>query len=77
MEVVIRMEKLDSDKYFCCGKRLSFDLPWSIYIVNGDMYIPYYRIYIGNCLMCIRYSMDQCYEYIQNVSYEEAHIAEM
>lgn len=76
-EITIQMEKIDTDQYFCKGQRLSFDLPWTIYIVNGDFYVPYYRVYIGECLMAILYSEARCYEYIRNVSKEEAHIAEM
>lgn len=76
-EITIKMEKVDSEQYYCKGQRLSFDLPWTIYVVNGDMYTPYYRVYIGECLMCIRHSLEKSYEYIKNVSREEAHIAEM
>lgn len=76
-EITIKMEKIDGDQYFCKGKRLTFDLPWTIYRVNGDFYAPYYRVYIGERLMRMANSEKQCYEYIQNVSDGEAHIAEM
>jgi len=46
-------------------------------VVNGDLYTPYYRVYIGECLMCIRLSLEKSYEYIRNVTKEEAHIAKM
>lgn len=77
MEITIKMKKIDGDQYLCKGQRISFDLPWAIYIVNGDFYTPYYRIYIGECLMRISSSLDKSYEYIKNVTIEEAHIAEM
>ena len=75
MEITIKMTKVDSDQYFCKGQRVSFDLPWSIYRVNHDFYMPYYRIYIGGHLMAMRFSETTCYEYLRNVSREEAHFA--
>ena len=77
MKLLLEMEKVDGDQYFCKGQRLSFDLPWSVYVVNRDLYTPYYRVYIGRRLMCIRQSLDKSYEYLRNVSKEEAHIAEI
>ena len=77
IEITIQMQKVDGDQYFCKGKRLSFDLPWLIYRVNHDMYIPYYRIYIGRCLMSMKLSLNECYGYLQGLSYTAAHIAEM
>lgn len=77
MEITIQMTKVDSDQYFCKGQRVSFDLPWSVYRVNHDFYVPYYRIYIGERLMAMRYSEVECYNYLRNVSAEEAHIAVM
>lgn len=76
-EIIINMEEIDSDQYFCKGQKLSFDLAWKIYVVKGDLYIPYYRVYIGECLMQICGSLEKCYEYIKNLTPEAAHIAEM
>lgn len=76
-EVTIYMEKVDSDQYFCKGKRLSFDLPWTIYRVNNDLYRPYYRIYIGDCLMTLMLTEASAYDYIKDVSVGEAKIAEL
>lgn len=77
IEISIKMKKVDSGQYFCKGQRLSFDLPWTIYIVNGDFYELYYRVYIGEQLMSINHSLEKSYEYVTNVTHEEAHIAEM
>lgn len=76
-EVTIKMEKIDEGQYFCEGQRLSFDLPWSIYVVNGDLYAPYYRVYFGDRLMSIASTERKCYEFIKGVAKEFAHIAEM
>lgn len=76
-EITIKMEKIDEGQYFCEGQRLSFNLPWYIYVVNGDLYAPYYRIYFGDCLMSIMSTERKCYEFIKSISKEAAHIAEM
>lgn len=76
-EITIKMEKVDEGQYFCEEQRLSFDLPWSIYIVNGDLYTPYYRVYFGGCLMLMVSTERKCYEFIKGISKEAAHIAEM
>ena len=77
VEITIQMKKIDSDQYFCKGQRLSFDLPWSIYGVKGDMYRPYFRVYVSECLMYINSSLNECYAYLQSLSREAAHIAEL
>lgn len=77
IEIKIEMRKVDEGQYYCKDIRLSFDLPWTIYIVNGDLYTPYYRIYIADCLMCMRNSLEKSYEYISKLTREEAHIASM
>ena len=77
VEIKLNMTKIDNDRYFCNGQRLAFDLPWAIYRVNNDLYFPYFRIYIGEVLMGIQFTMQGSYEYIQNMSSEAAHIANM
>lgn len=45
---VICCELVADGQYYLNGTRLHFDEPWAVYIVNDDLYTPYYRIYIGN-----------------------------
>lgn len=68
--------KVDEDQYFCKGQRLAFDLPWCIYCVENDLFTPYFRVYVGEQLMAFRYSLEQCYEFLKNLTVAEAHIAE-
>ena len=74
-EVTITMLKCDSDRYFCKGQRLAFDYPWEIYIVNGDLFVPYYRVYINNKFMSIYSTAEQCYEFLKGLTKEQAHVA--
>lgn len=47
MEVLV-CELVADGQYYLNGTRLHFDEPWAVYIVNDDLYVPYYRIYINN-----------------------------
>lgn len=47
-EITYTCNLVANGQYYLNGIRLHFDEPWAVYIVNGDMFIPYYRIYIGN-----------------------------
>lgn len=47
-EVTLTCELVANGQYYLNGTRLHFDEPWAVYIVNGDLYMPYYRIYISN-----------------------------
>ena len=46
IEVKLTCKLVESGQYYLNGTRLHFDEPWAIYMVNGDLYVPYYRIYI-------------------------------
>ena len=48
IEVTLVCELVAEGQYFLNETRLYFDEPWALYIVNGDTYMPYYRIYIDN-----------------------------
>lgn len=48
LEIALTCNLVANGQYYLNGTRLHFDEPWAVYIVNGDMFIPYYRIYIGN-----------------------------
>lgn len=47
-EVTFICELVSEGQYFLNETRLHFDEPWAVYVVNGDMYMPYYRIYIND-----------------------------
>lgn len=76
-EITIKMDLLEEGQYFCDGQRLDFDLPWSIYVVNGDLYAPYYRVYLADCFMGMSGSPAGCHKFLKNMTREGAHIAEM
>lgn len=48
IEVTLTCSLVAEGQYYLDGTRLHFDEPWAVYVVNGDCYIPYYRIYINN-----------------------------
>lgn len=47
LEVKLTCTLIDEGQYYLKGTRLYFDEPWAVYVVNGDLYMPYYRIYIN------------------------------
>ena len=53
MKVTINCNLISEGQYYLNGTRLSFDYPWAVYIVNHDMVIPYYRIYINNRMVAM------------------------
>lgn len=48
IDVKLTCELVAKGQHYLNGTRLHFDEPWAVYLVNGDMYMPYYRIYINN-----------------------------
>lgn len=48
LEVALTCNLVASGECYLNGTRLHFDEPWAVYIINGDLYMPYYRIYINN-----------------------------
>lgn len=47
-EVTLDCTLIAEGQYYLNGTRLYFDEPWAIYVVNGDLYMPYFRIYIND-----------------------------
>ena len=73
MTVQIECTLVAEDRYFFNGTRLAFDYPWAVYIVNGDMPIPYYRVYINNrCVAIVNYERE-AYDYLLHLTKERAH----
>ena len=48
MKEVLECELIAEGQYYLNGTRLHFDEPWAVYVVNGDCYLSYFRIYINN-----------------------------
>ena len=48
IEIKLIAELVAEGRYYLNGTRLNFDEPWAVYLINNDMYMPYYRIYINN-----------------------------
>lgn len=48
IEIKLIGELVAEGRYYLNGTRLNFDEPWAVYLINNDMYMPYYRIYINN-----------------------------
>lgn len=48
IEIKLTGELVAEGQYYLNGTRLRFDEPWAVYVINNDMYMPYYRIYINN-----------------------------
>lgn len=47
IEVTLTCNLIAEGQYYLNGTRLHFDEPWAVYVVNGDLYMPYFRIYIN------------------------------
>ena len=47
IEVTLTCNLIAEGRYYLNGTRLHFDEPWAVYVVNGDLYMPYFRIYIN------------------------------
>ena len=69
IEVKLTCELVAEGQYYLKGIRLHFDEPWAVYVVNGDCYIPYYRIYInGNFVGVAQYEC-QVYDFLFKTEY--------
>jgi len=64
MKVELTCRLIADGQYYLNGTRLHFDEPWAVYVVNGDMYIPYYRIYIGNEFRGVSRYEREAYEFL-------------
>lgn len=47
MKEILDCTLIAEGQYYLNGTRLYFDEPWAVYVVNGDLFYPYYRIYIN------------------------------
>jgi hypothetical protein len=61
---VLECELIAKGQYYLNGTRLHFDEPWAVYVVNGDCYTPYYRIYISNEFRGVARYERQAYDFL-------------
>ena len=66
IEVKLTCKLVESDQYYLNGTRLHFDEPWAIYIVNGDLYVPYYRIYIDGEVRGVARYVREAHDFLLN-----------
>lgn len=66
IKVELTCELVANGQYYLNGTRLHFDEPWAVYIVNGDMYMPYYRIYIDNEFRGVARYEREAYDFLLN-----------
>lgn len=73
MKIQIECTLIAEGGYYCNGTRLAFDYPWAVYIVNGDMPIPYYRVYINSrCVAVVKHERE-AYDLLLGLTKEQAH----
>lgn len=70
----LNLERVQDGQYYLKGTRLDFDLPYAIYIVNGDKYIPYYRVHINGKLAAIVDYERQAEEFLLKLTKAQAHV---
>lgn len=70
----IVLEKTQAGQYYLKGTRLAFDLPYSIYVVNGDRFMPYYRVHIGGALAGIFNYEREAEKYLLQLTSAQAHV---
>lgn len=63
---VLECELIAEGQYYLNGTRLHFDEPWAVYVVNGDCYTPYYRIYINNEFKGVARYEREAYNFLLN-----------
>lgn len=64
IEVKLTCELVASGQYYLNGTRLHFDESWAVYIVNGDMYVPYYRIYMNDQFVGVARYEREAYDFL-------------
>ncbi len=64
IKVELTCELVASGQYYLNGTRLHFDEPWAVYIVNGDMYVPYYRIYMNDQFVGVARYEREAYDFL-------------
>lgn len=72
--ITLNLEKVQSGQYYLKGTRLYFDLPYEIYIVNGDRSIPYYRLHINGKFAAMFNYERQAEQWLLDLSAEQAHV---
>ena len=72
--VKLNLELVQEGQYYLKGTRLYFDLPYQIYVVNGDRSIPYYRLHINGKFAAMFNYERQAEQWLLDLSAEQAHV---
>ena len=72
--ITLILSLVKAGEYFLNGIRLAFDAPYEVYIVNDDLYMPYYRVYINGELAGMALYERQADEILLNLTEKQAHI---
>lgn len=70
----LNLELVQEGQYYLKGTRLYFDLPYQIYVVNGDRSIPYYRLHINGEFAAMFNYERQAEQWLLDLSAEQAHV---
>lgn len=70
----IVLEETQTGQYYLKGTRLAFNSPYAIYVVNGDMYMPYYRVHINGQLAGIFNYEREAEQFLLQLTTAQAHI---
>lgn len=70
----IVLEEVQAGQYYLKGTRLAFDSPYAIYVVNGDRYMPYYRVHIGGQLAGMFNYEREAEQYLLQLTSAQAHV---
>ena len=68
MKITLTLLRVSSGQGFCGDIALGHEEPWEIFVVNGDMYVPYYRVHIGGKCVGIASSEERARNLLVSVS---------
>jgi hypothetical protein len=74
IKLTLTLSLVKRDQYYLNGTRLAFDAPYEIFIVNGDRYVPYYRVHIAGQLAAIVNHEREAEQFLFNLTSAQAHI---
>ena len=74
LKLRLKLELIKSGQYYLDDTRLAFDLPYAVYIVNGDRFTPYYRVHINGELAAIVNTEEQAEDYLIQLTQEQAYL---
>lgn len=73
-KLTLTLNLIKRDQFYLNGTRLAFDAPYEIFIVNGDRYVPYYRVHIAGQLAAIVNYVREAESFLLSLTKEKAHV---